>query len=103
MTGVIVARKVRGPSAVRVGVLTERIPSLILNLKELVAAEDEDRLETLEIATERVAVVVGISAETQEAVAVLADKSQPTALIHAALTRSIRAYLAQVQQPRMQG
>ena len=42
-------------------------------------------------------VLVAIVDETQEAIALFADKSQPTALLSAALTRSVRAYTSRVQ------
>ena len=80
MTGVILARKGRGTSAIRVGLLAEKVPSITIYLRDLVATEDEDQVELIELSTERVATLVAIVPEAQEAIAVLADKAQPTAL-----------------------
>ena len=100
MTGLILARRGRGTSAIRVGLLAEKVPSLTMYLWDLVATEDEDQVELIELSTERVATLVAIVPEAQEAIAVLADKAQPTALIGAALSRSVRAYAARLHPAR---
>jgi hypothetical protein len=100
MTGVILARKGRGTSAIRVGLLAEKVPSLTMYLRDLVATEDADQVELVELSTERVATLVAIVPEAQEAIAVLADKAQPTALIEAALSRIVRAYASRLHPAR---
>jgi hypothetical protein len=100
MTGVILARKGKGTAAIRVGLLAEKVPSLTVFIRDLVATEDEDQVELIELATERVATLVAIVPEAQEAIAVLADKAQPTALIGAALSRLVRAYAARLHPAR---
>jgi hypothetical protein len=101
MTGVVLARKGRGSSAaLRVGLIAEKVPSITMYLRNLVAAEDADEIEIIELSTERVATLVAIVPEAQEAIAVLADKSQPTALIGASLGRSMRAYAARLHPAR---
>jgi hypothetical protein len=100
MTGVILARKGRGTSAIRVGLLAEKVPSLTMYLRDLVATEDEDQVELIELSTERVATLVAIVPEAQEAIALLADKAQPTALIGAALSRVVRSYAARLHPAR---
>jgi len=100
LTGSILCRKVRGTQSLRVGVLAERIPSFLLFLKDLVAAQDDDRVELVTISTERVLCVVAVIPRTQEAVAVLADKAQPTALIESGLNRAIQSYLARLRPTR---
>lgn len=100
MTGAVLARKGRGTSAIRVGLLAEKVPALTIHLRDLVATEDADQLDIIELSTERVATLVAIVPEAQEAIAVLADKSQPTALIGAALSRSVRAYAARLHPAR---
>jgi hypothetical protein len=96
MTGAVLARRGRGTSTVKVGLMAERVPAMTLYLRDLVASEDGDGVEVLELTTERVLLIVAIVDETQEAIALFADKSQPTALLSAALTRSVRAYAARV-------
>lgn len=100
LTGSVLARKGRGTAVIRVGLLAEKVPSVTMYLKELVATEDEDTVELIELSTERVATLVAIIPEAQEAIAVLADKSQPTALIGAALARSVRSYAARLHPAR---
>jgi hypothetical protein len=100
MTGVILARKGRGTSAIRVGLLAEKVPSLTIYLRDLVATEDADQVELIELSTERVATLIAIVSEAQEAIAVLADKAQPTALIGAALSRIVRTYASRLHPAR---
>lgn len=100
MTGSILARKGRGTSAIRVGLLAEKVPSLTLYLRDIVTTEDQDEVELIELSTERVSTLVAIVPEALEAIAVLSDKSQPTALIGAALSRSVRGYAARLHPAR---
>jgi len=100
MTGAVLARKGRGTSAIRVGLLAEKVPSLTLYLRDLVATEDADEVELIEVSTARVASLIAIVAEAQEAIAVLADKAQPTALIGAALSRVVRSYASRLHPAR---
>jgi hypothetical protein len=100
MTGSVLARKGRGTAAIRVGLLAEKVPSLTLFLRNLVMTEDEDEVELIEFSTERVATLIAIVPEALEGIAVLADKSQPTALIAAALSRSVRGYAARLHPSR---
>jgi hypothetical protein len=100
LTGAVLARKGRGTAVIRVGLLAEKVPSVTMYLRDLVATEDEDQVELIELSTERVATLVAIVPEAQEAIAVLADKSQPTALVAAALARSVRSYVARLHPSR---
>jgi hypothetical protein len=100
MTGVILARSGRGITALRVGLLCEKVPFFTLYLRDLVAAEEEDQVEAIELSTGRVVTLVGIVPEAQEAIAVVADRAQPTALIAAALHRAVRAYVARLHPAR---
>jgi hypothetical protein len=93
MTGLILARKLRGTGAVRVGILSEKIPALTASVRDLVRLEGNDQLEFIHVTTGHVVIVVAVIVETQEGIAALADKSQPTALIEAALARASRSYL----------
>lgn len=100
MTGAVLARKGRGTSAIRVGLLAEKVPSLTLYLRDLVATEDADEVEIVEVSTSRVATLIAIVSEAQEAIAVLADKAQPTAMIGAALSRVVRSYASRLHPAR---
>jgi hypothetical protein len=96
MTGSILARRGGKGGGLRVGLLAEKVPNLTLFLRDLVATEDEDQVELIEVSTERLAVMVGIVPEAQEAIALLCEKSQPTALLGANLARAIRGYAARL-------
>ena len=99
LTGGITCRKGgRGTSALRVGLIAEKVPALTLYLRDLVAAEEHDDVELVEVSTGRVAVLVALVPETQEAIAVVAGRAQPTALIGAALARAVRSYAARVAE-----
>lgn len=100
MTGAVLGRKGRGTAAIRVGLLAEKVPSLTLFLRNLVMTEDEDEVELIEFTTERVATLIAIVPEALEGIALLADKSQPTALIAAALSRAVRGYAARLHPAR---
>jgi hypothetical protein len=100
MTGAVLARKGRGTSAIRVGLLAEKVPALTRYLRDLVMTEDEDEVELIEFATERVATLIAIAPEALEGIAMLADKSQPTALIAAALSRAVRGYAERLHPAR---
>jgi len=102
MTGSVLARRGRGQSQVKVGLMAERVPAMTLYLRDLVASEDGDQMSQVEIGTDRLTVLVEIVDETQEGVALFADKSQPTALLSAALTRSVRAYAGRLQAREVQ-
>jgi hypothetical protein len=96
--GIICRRGGRGTSALRVGLIAEKVPALTLYLRDLVAAEEHDEVELVEVSTGRVAVLVALVPETQEAIAVVAGRAQPTALIGAALARAVRSYAARVAE-----
>jgi hypothetical protein len=93
MTGRVLARRGgKGSSALRVDLLAERIPSLSAYLRDLVAAEERDEVEVFEMTTGRLSLVVAMVPETLEAVAAVADRAQPTALIEATMMRIVRGY-----------
>lgn len=96
LTGSVLARKGRGTSQVKIGLMAERVPTMALYLRDLVATEDGDRMEEVEIGTSRAVVILAVVDETQEAVALFADKSQPTSLLSGAVQRAIRAYAARL-------
>ncbi len=100
MTGAILARKSRGTDALRVALLAEKLPSFVLFLRDLVAAQDSDRMDTVDLSTQAVVCVVEVVPETQEGVGVIAEKSQPTALIASILERFIRRYAARSRPAR---
>ena len=101
LTGAVYARKTgKGASALRVGLLADKVPALTRYVRELVSIENEDEVELLEVTTERIALVVATVPDAAEAVAVLAEKAQPTELIGAALARVVRAYAARLSPTR---
>jgi len=100
ITGVVLARKSRAGSTLRVSLLAEKVPAFTAYLRDLVAAENQDQIELIEVSTERVAALVAVVSETLEGIAVLADRAQPTATIGAALTRAVRDYVSRVVPPQ---
>jgi hypothetical protein len=100
LTGSVYARKGRGTSALRVGLLAEKVPALTRYLRDLVTLEDNDEVELIELTTGRVAVLVAIVPEAQEGIAILAEKAQPTALLAAALSRAVRSYASRLHPAR---
>jgi hypothetical protein len=100
LTGAILLRKVRGAEALRVSLLAERLPSFVLFLRDLVAAQDGDCMDTVDLSTRKALCVVSVVPETQEGVGVIADRSQPTALIEAGLQRCLRAYAGRLRPSR---
>lgn len=101
LTGAVYARRAgKGTSALRVGMLADKVPALTRSIREIVSLEGQDEIELLEINTERVAVLVATVPEAAEAVAVVAEKAQPTALIAAALARIVRHYASRLHPAR---
>ncbi len=99
-TGLVVARKGRPGSSLRVSLLAEKMPAFTAYLRDVVAAEDQDQIELIEVSTGRVAALVAVVPETLEGIAVLAERNQPTATIAAALARAVREYAARVVPPK---
>jgi hypothetical protein len=100
LTGTVYARRGRGTSALRTGLLAERVPVLTKYVRDLVALEDDDQIEVLNLSTERVALVVVTVPEAQEAIAVVSEKSQPISLLDSALRRVARSYAARLHPTR---
>jgi hypothetical protein len=97
MTGAILTRKMRGTDSLRVALLAEKLPSFVLFLRDLVAAQDGDRMDCVDLSTQRVVSIVEVVPETHEGVGVIADKSQPTALVESILGRAVRRYVGRMR------
>jgi hypothetical protein len=100
LTGVVFARKGKGTANLKITMLAEKVPGFALYARDVVAQEENDQIELVEISTERVAVLVAVVPEAQEAIGVLAAKAQPTALLGAALARMVRSYAARLHPAR---
>jgi hypothetical protein len=101
LTGAVFLRAGRGAVDLNVSPLAEQVPALTLYLRaQLEAVGEGDGLEFLEVASERVSTLVVLLPEAQEAIAILADRSQPTALVGAALGRTARAYAERLRPLR---
>jgi hypothetical protein len=72
--------------------MAEKIPQLMLHARTMVTSENEDDLQMMELETERVIASVAVVGVTQEAVAIIADRSQATTQISLILARHVRAY-----------
>jgi hypothetical protein len=95
MTGGVLSRTGRGSSDIHVGALVEQMPALTIYLRDgVLGGEDENALESFVLQAAQVTVVVTVVPEAQEAMAVMADRSQPSSLIASALTRVARDYAA---------
>jgi hypothetical protein len=101
MTGAVFVRTGRGTADIRVGPLAEQVPGVSLYLRSLLRVDETDEpLEFLELVTGDLSILVGVVPEAEEAIAVLADRSQPTSLIRPALTRAVRSYAAHLHPSR---
>ncbi len=101
LTGAVYARKTgKSASALRVGLLAEKVPALTRYVRELVTLENEDEVQLLEVTTDRIAILVATVPDAAEAVGVLAEKAQPTELIAAALSRIVRGYASRLSPAR---
>jgi hypothetical protein len=101
LTGAVYARKMgKSASALRVGLLADKVPALTRYVRELVSIENEDEVELLEVTTERIALLVATVPDAAEAVGVVAEKAQPTELIAATLSRVVRSYAARLSPAR---
>ena len=101
LTGAVYLRKVgKGGAALRVGLFADRVPALTRYVRDLVSMENEDEVELLEVTTGSIALIVATVPEAAEAVAVVAEKAQPTEFIAATLSRVVRAYAAQLNPAR---
>jgi hypothetical protein len=100
ITGVVLARKGRSTEALRAGLVAEKLPAITQQLRKTLAASEDGQLEMIELATGRVAALVAIVPDVQEAIAVVADKSMPSALTGAALSRCCRSYPERLRPSR---
>ena len=100
MTGAVYVRVGRGAADLNVASLAELVPALTLDVRSRLEAGEGHPLELLELSTERVIVLVAIVAEAQEGLALLADHSQPVALLSAALVRAARDYAVRLRGTR---
>jgi hypothetical protein len=101
LTGAVYVRKVgKGGAALRVGLFADRVPSLTRYVRDLVSLENEDEMELLEVTTGQIALIVATVPEAAEAIAVVAEKAQPTEFIAATLARIVRGYAARLNPAR---
>lgn len=96
MTGSVLARRGGRGAGVRGGLLADKVPGFTLYLRDLASAEEDDEIEVIEVSTGKMAVMVAVVPEVQEAIALMCEKSQPTALLGANLARAVRAYAARL-------
>jgi hypothetical protein len=104
LTGAILARNGgKGTSSIRIGFLAEKVPGFTTYLRDVISTDEQDEVEVVEISTGRMALVVAVIPETQEALAALAERAQPTAFIAAAMGRAVRSYAARALPLRSGG
>ncbi len=104
LTGVVLGRVGRTSADLDVAGLAEMLPGLLREVRQRVEGPDgAENLEFVEVSTERVSILVTVVSETQEALALLADRSQPVALVTAALLRVTRSYAERVAPARRKG
>jgi hypothetical protein len=101
LTGVVLGRVGRTAADFDVAGLAEMLPGLLREVRvQVEGPEGTENLEFVEVSTERVSILVTVASETQEALALLADRSQPVALVTATLLRVARAYAERVVPSR---
>jgi hypothetical protein len=92
LTGVVLDRRIRGTAALPCALIAERIPALVVQFRQLVASERDDDVESIELSSERLTVLVAALTGSQEAIVVIAERSQPAAHVAVILGRVVRAY-----------
>ena len=105
MTGAVYVRVGRGSADLKV-VSPRRARARPRPARPLAARSRRRRAEALdflELSTESVIVLVAIVAEAQEGIALLADQSQPMALMSAALVRAAHDYASRLPGARPHG
>jgi hypothetical protein len=95
MTKGTLARRIRGTAALPVMQIAERLPTLVGQIRDVLAVDGEG-VELIDFQSARTVTVVALMERTQEGVAVIADKAQPTYHIAVVLDRLVRAYLARI-------
>jgi hypothetical protein len=104
LTGVVLGRVGRSSVDRDVAALAEMLPALLRDLRARVeGAEGAESLEFVEVSTERVSILAAVVSETQEALVLLADRSQPIALVTATLHRVVRTYTERAAPTRRRG
>jgi hypothetical protein len=97
MTGAVFLRKGRGVSDHNLSPLAERVPHILREIRQTLAAVDADApLETVEVAMSRLTVLVGVVPDAEEALALLADRAQPGTVLAGALARAIQDFAARL-------
>ncbi|HET7745939.1 MAG TPA: hypothetical protein VFM29_01480 [Vicinamibacteria bacterium] len=101
LTGAVYVRRAgKGSSLLKIGLLAEKIPNLTQVVRDMITLEDKDELEIVQVTTDRVAMLVAMVPHAAEAIAVVAEKAQPTQLIGAALLRRARSYADRLHPAR---
>lgn len=102
-TGAVLARRNRGTAALKSALFADKVPALAQHLRGLVASAREDDLEVVELTSRQFLTVIAAIPEIQEVLAVVADRSQPTAHIAAIVGRVARTYGASQARARHTG
>ena len=101
LTGAVYVRRTgKSGTALQIGLLADKVPALTRYVRDLVSIENEDEVELLEVTTGRIALLVATVPEAAEAVAVVAEKAQPTEFVAAALGRIVRSYASRLNPAR---
>jgi hypothetical protein len=91
-TGLVLARRTRSATSLKVAPFADRVPPLTLFLREMLAIDVSDDVESIQISTHGVAITIAAVPQVLEALAVLADGSQPPSVLAAALEQEARLY-----------
>ena len=97
LTRSVLARRIRGTSAIASMHLVDRLPDLALQLRAAHLGDGND-VELAEIEGARTSTVIAFVPDRLEAVAVVADNRQPTAAIATVLRRLVRDYVVSARR-----
>jgi hypothetical protein len=87
---------VEAPNETEDRLIIEKLPAFVKYLENLSAMRDDDHIEELSFTTENFYLIVKCIPETNEAVALITDKSQPVTLASALLLNSSHRYVLQL-------
>jgi hypothetical protein len=100
-TGGVLARVGMALTDTELDSLAQRIPSVTTFLRNQTRGPgEEDGLQYVELSTSRFSVLVAIVAEALEAIAVVADRTQPIPLVGSALSQAAAEYAARLHAQR---
>jgi hypothetical protein len=87
---------VEAPNETEDRLIIEKLPAFVKYLENLSAMREDDHIDEISFTTENFYLIVKCIPETNEAVALITDKSQPVTLASALLLNASHRYVLQL-------